>query len=231
MIRESSTSGENGKTNVDIVFEALTYEAPFLIEKLLKEHIVETDDEARILLSEVKRYLILAYLDETTCWDLYSTRIDEVWHQFVLFTKEYADFSARFFGRFIHHCPSNAPGSPVIGISKSSFDGFRKRYVELFGAPLPDVWCDEQSVTTRRRVINHRAGKLTLRNGKEGMVDLLGVNGDVLLSVNEFARNAMEFISKTGTFYVRELPGDLSDEEKVTLIATMVKYKLLRIGS
>ena len=63
------------------------------------------------------------------------------------------------------------------------------------------------------------------------MVDLLGVNGDVLLSVNEFARNAMEFISKTGTFYVRELPGDLSDEEKVTLIATMVKYKLLRIGS
>ena len=215
---------------IDIAFDALAYEAPFLIEKLLKEQIVETPEEAQVLFTEVKRYIILAFLDETMHWEMYSLRIDEVWHQFVLFTREYIDFSTRFFGRYIHHTPGNAPESAAISDAKGSLEGFKQRYEEQFGVPLPNIWYDEKSVTTRRRVINHNAGKLTLRDG-DGMIDLVDATGDVLLSVNELAREALAFISQTGAFYVRELPGDLTDEEKVALIATLVKYKLLRVGS
>jgi hypothetical protein len=62
------------------------------------------------------------------------------------------------------------------------------------------------------------------------MVDLIGRNGRVLFSVSEIARDALRFVLDTGAFYVRELPGNLTDDEKVALIATLVDMKLLRVG-
>jgi hypothetical protein len=32
--------------------------------------------------------------------------IDEMWHTFVLFTKDYAAFCERYFGHFVHHVPT-----------------------------------------------------------------------------------------------------------------------------
>ena len=32
-------------------------------------------------------------------------RIDDMWHVFILHTRDYADFCDRYFGRFIHHQP------------------------------------------------------------------------------------------------------------------------------
>jgi hypothetical protein len=39
------------------------------------------------------------------------------------------------------------------------------------------------------------------------MIDLISVTGDLLLSLNEIAGQALAFIAETGAFYVRELPG------------------------
>jgi hypothetical protein len=215
---------------VESVFDALAYEAPFLTEKLLKEQIVETREEAETLFGEVKRYLVLAFTEETVSWEVYSRRVDEVWHQFVLFTREYVDFSTRYFSRYIHHNPGNAPGAAPTAAARGTFDGFKRRYEEVFGVNLPSVWYDEKSITTRRRIINQNVGKLTLR-GRPGKIDLLDGTGNVLLSVNDLAREALAFITQTGAYYVREIPGGLTDEEKVALTATLVKYNLLRVGS
>ena len=46
----------------------------------------------------MKRYLVLANLDQDRSWNMYSLRIDEVWHQFILFTRQYTEFFNRFFG-------------------------------------------------------------------------------------------------------------------------------------
>lgn len=211
--------------------DVLKYEAPFLIEKLLKEHIVETREEGEALFTEVKKFCVLVRSDATKLWDMHSLRVDEAWHQFILFTKEYMDFCERFFGTYVPHSPSNAPKSQTMNPPETaSFEAFQSRYSELFGDRLPDIWYDEKSVTTNRRVLNDQSGTLTLRD-QDGMVDLVDSSGDVMLSVNEFARDALAFIAGTGAFYVRELPGDLSDEEKVALIATLVEYKLLRVGA
>ncbi|MFB0627024.1 hypothetical protein [Streptomyces sp. AB3(2024)] len=39
---------------------------------------------------------------------------------------------------------------------------------------------------------------------------------------------ALAFIARTGAFYVRELPGGLTDAEKVELAAALVEDKILR---
>jgi hypothetical protein len=35
--------------------------------------------------------------------------IDEGWHEFIMYTRDYSDFCQKFFGRYIHHQP-NIPG-------------------------------------------------------------------------------------------------------------------------
>ena len=228
--------------HVDSKLEALSYQAPFLIEKLLKDQIVGSAEEAQALFTEFKRYIVLVCSDDRADWQMYSLRVDEVWHQFVLFTWEYINFCQRFFGRYIQHNPSNAPehgpgeasesASVIVAKPPTSFEDFKNRYQELYGEPLPDVWYDEKSVTIHRRVMNNSVGRLTLKDGDEaGMIDVLGVTGEVLISLNNIARGALVFITRSGPFYVRELPGDLTDEEKMALIATLVEYKLLRVAS
>ena len=213
-------------------FEALAYEAPFLIEKLLKEHIADTREEAQALFTEVKRFIVLVRCDDTTLWDMHSLRIDEAWHQFVLFTAEYIDFSLRYFGTYIDHSPSNAPERPIEGPprSVSTFEDFQQRYAELFGIELPQTWYDETHVKPHRRVLNDHAGTWRLHQ-EDGMSHLCGVESEVLLSVSELAHEALRFVAETPAFYVRELPGGLDDGEKVALIATLVEFRLLRVGS
>jgi len=211
--------------------DALEYEAPFLIEKLLKEHIADTPEEAEALFTEVKRYCVLTRSDPTKIWKMYSLRVDAVWHQFILFTSEYMKFCERFFGTYIPHRPDNAPKPETMNSAEAmSFGAFQRRYTELFGVPLPDAWYDEKSVTTNRRVLNDLAGTLSLQDEGD-MTLLLTSAGEVLVSVNLLARDALAFISRTGAFYVRELPGDLTDEERVTLVAILVEHKVLRVGA
>jgi hypothetical protein len=216
---------------------ALAFEAPYLIEKLLKERIADSHEDAVRLFREAKRYIYLVRTDETTAWDMWSLRIDEAWHQFVLFTNEYIEYSFQFYSGYVPHSPSNAPAPPPAVAAAfearevGTFAAFAARYEELFGEMLPDEWYDERSVHVNRRVVNYLAGDLHVQRSddEEGLVDLRCADGDVLLSVSDVAVDALRYVASTGAFYVRELPG-LEDEEKVAIVATLVEYGLLRVA-
>ncbi|WP_234310435.1 glycine-rich domain-containing protein [Streptomyces sp. NRRL S-474] len=210
------------------VFGALSYEAPFVIEKLVKDHIVDTPEEGQALFEEVKRYLVLVSVSGGTAWPMYSLRIDEAWHQFILFTRQYMEFCHKYFGRYMPHSPSN---SPTDGQEKPaaapSFMLFADCYKELYGVQLPNIWLDAETVTIRRRVINDSVGSVRVRADLDA-VDLLTPSGETLFSVNRLAEDALKFIARTGAFYVRELPGDLSDDEKTALISALMEIRILR---
>jgi hypothetical protein len=209
---------------------ALEYDAPYLIEKLLKDQIVDSATEGDMLFTEVKRYLVLSRLDRNVAWEVYSTRVDEVWHQFVLFTYEYSVFCDRFLGAFVHHRPSNAPESASNHSSLSStFLSFSVRYREVFGQELPECWFDARSITVARRLINNKAQHLVVSE-HAGRVSLVHEDGFVQLSVDPIAREALTFIATTRTFYVRELPGDLTDEERIAIATVLVEHRLLRVA-
>lgn len=210
---------------------ALEYQAPFLIEKLLKEHIVDSASEGETLFTEVKRYLVLTRLDRHVSWQMYSTRVDEVWHQFVLFTREYGMFCDQHLGGFAHHRPSNAPELPWRhDLEPSTFRSFRARYRAVFGRELPECWMDERNITLARRLINEKARRLFVVEDTE-RVSLVDEGGTIAFSVDTFAAEAVSFIARTPAFYVRELPGDLTDEERIAIAATLVESRLLRVAS
>lgn len=213
-------------------FDALDFEAPYLIEKLLKERVVESEAEAVALFTEVKRYLVLNQIDSSRSWQMHSLRVDDVWHQFVLFTVEYTHFCRRYFGRYAHHAPSNAPDpGPRFGdpAPEATFEEFAARYAEAFGQPPSILWDDAASVSLHRRVVNDRVADCGVRTAG-GRAELVGPDGRTLFTVNAIAADALRFALATGAFYVRELPGALTDAERVALARRLVHGRLLRVG-
>jgi hypothetical protein len=212
---------------------SLSFEAPYLIEKLVNDHVCDNEDEARALFREVKRYLFLNRADQSKLWEIHSLRVDEVWHQFILFTRQYADFCTQYYGAYSPHSPSNAPVSAKNSASQkqvATFKEFHAYYEKVFGEPLPDHWYDERNVCLHSRVLDARIGKLLLKE-EGGKVELVDGARGVVFAVNSLAAQAISFIADTGAFYVRELPGDLDDDEKVALVATLVEHKMLRLAS
>ena len=45
------------------VFDALDFEAPYLVEKLVKDRVVDSAEQGSALFTEVKRYLVLNQVD------------------------------------------------------------------------------------------------------------------------------------------------------------------------
>jgi hypothetical protein len=64
------------------------------------------------IFEQVKKFLWLAHhrrlagLDQGLSIDIPIVVIDEMWHNFVLFTKEYTAFCKEFFGYYVHHAPT-----------------------------------------------------------------------------------------------------------------------------
>ena len=95
----------------ELLGAVLAYQHDPLLDRLQKKLCV-SEDRARQIFEDTKRFLFIC----GTCHGKWSpTRdIDEGWHNFILFTKDYMEFCERFFGRFIHHVP-NLPGQKPDG--------------------------------------------------------------------------------------------------------------------
>lgn len=72
-----------------------------------------TIDEARELFEEMKKFLYICSINPKMSTP--SIPVDNMWHQFILWTKDYANYCQENFGKFIHHFPS-------VGESEENFE-------------------------------------------------------------------------------------------------------------
>lgn len=79
---------------------------------------------------ELKRYFLMCGILKGV--PMYSTRVDDVWHEMLMFTREYEQFCKQFCGGLIHHAP-HAPGGKAEPGERAWFDWI---YGELF-LPAP----------------------------------------------------------------------------------------------
>lgn len=101
------------KVSTDLAKQALAHAPqPFLLEKFAKDYGC-TEDEARSLFEDVKKFLLLGSIVDAS--PAPSLPIDQMWHSFILFTKDYAEFCSKA-GGFIHHrpLPSTSEHQPPI---------------------------------------------------------------------------------------------------------------------
>jgi hypothetical protein len=110
------------------------YDLWFVIERVEKKGAIAPHLIGEAV-KEFKKYMALIALGYTEI-GMSSQEIDEVWHNFILFTREYAEFCDKVCGKIIHHRPntSRRPQLPAASITD-----FASAYAKFFG-DLPPVW-------------------------------------------------------------------------------------------
>lgn len=103
-----------------------------------------TDDDMVMLERELKRYLILCMMKENVdiSVDMYSEDVDNLWHSFILFTKDYAYFCNKYAQHFIHHVPrvDDTFSHDEIVESRHKFRAFIENYEKVFGEEIHSIW-------------------------------------------------------------------------------------------
>jgi hypothetical protein len=131
--------------------DVLAYRHPGVVRRYLKEH-GGTQAEAEELFRETLKWLSLCdrAADEGFACAMTPEleRVDWMWHAFVLFTRDYAEFCHRHFSRFIHHVPEDegeAGGSASESAEEASSRLERQfGYVyDVLGEETLRVWYDE----------------------------------------------------------------------------------------
>ncbi|MBX9618848.1 MAG: hypothetical protein K2X10_06845 [Hyphomicrobiales bacterium] len=76
-----------------------------LLAKLEAKHGLARKQSA--LIAQGLRQFFMAYLEGGTKYvAMPSQAVDELWHEFILFTRDYEDFCKNAFGSFLHHTPA-----------------------------------------------------------------------------------------------------------------------------
>ncbi len=91
------------KKGIDLQ-KAMDYPIPEIIKRYKKDYGV-SDETAKMHEKELKRYLILAAENYPKGVDMFSPQVDDLWHTFLLFTKDYKKYCEEVLGQFIHHVP------------------------------------------------------------------------------------------------------------------------------
>lgn len=83
----------------------LTYNNEDIISRFTDMYKVD-DATAIEIFTETKKFLYLCQLPKIFIPDELLI-VDEMWHNFILFTKEYQIFCQQHFGRYFHHLPAS----------------------------------------------------------------------------------------------------------------------------
>jgi hypothetical protein len=92
-----------------------------LLERLEKHH-ANFDRKDSALVSRGLRQFFLAYLRSGTKFVSMPSQIaDDLWHEFILYTRDYKNFCDKAFGGFLHHTPA-----VVLSADRRNNEGLRR---------------------------------------------------------------------------------------------------------
>lgn len=121
-----------------LIYKAESFPLEKILTRYQKDFNVPTD-QAKEHEKELKRYLILAVISETQL-PMMSREIDNLWHTFIIFTKDYCSFCREIAGKYIHHTPKSENKQNPENESENA-KKFIERYTEFFGfQPSPIIW-------------------------------------------------------------------------------------------
>lgn len=120
----------NKKANLALLRKVMNLDLQKVKERLIKKKVKEVVAEAAI--RQFKRFFYLAGTQKGSF--VPTGAIREVWHEYLLFTKEYSESCHELFGKFIHHHPINESAE-----LKNAFNFTAEVYRRLFGEDYEDV--------------------------------------------------------------------------------------------
>lgn len=88
-----------------------------------------TDKEYEVYLYGVKQFFLLSAVLKSV--PMFSKEVDEIWHEMLLFTKEYQNFCDHFIGEIIHHEPAISQEKDPVEAIRAEFDWLYSQFFEI----------------------------------------------------------------------------------------------------
>lgn len=82
-----------------------------------------SEEQRSAVFAGLRDYFLLCHRAGRRMVAMPSQAVDDAWHEFILFTREYERFCRRGLGRFLHHTPVEAMRSPT-----QASDGLRRAW-------------------------------------------------------------------------------------------------------
>lgn len=126
----------------------LTYRNEDVVDRFLKMYDV-SEQEALEIFDETLKWLWLGNQVEGVFIDDSTLIIDEMWHNFILFTQDYEVFCLNNFGRYIHHQPERRKQQDYYAISlnveehKSKLENLYEGVYDYLGEDTLLKWYEE----------------------------------------------------------------------------------------
>ena len=103
-----------------------------LVHRMMDKH-GWNEDDARQCFEDTKRYLYLCVAIGKPLAP--SKKIDELWHNFILFTMDYEEFCLTRLGHFVHHRPRRRCEAPVamldtVSVARQAFGEISENWVD-----------------------------------------------------------------------------------------------------
>ena len=99
-----------------------TFRWPRGVLERLEKHYPAFERKDSALVSRGLRQFFLAYLMSGKRFVSMPSQVaDDLWHEFILYTRDYDSFCRRAFGTFLHHTPA-----VVLGAERSNNEGLRR---------------------------------------------------------------------------------------------------------
>ncbi|MCS1351920.1 hypothetical protein [Mechercharimyces sp. CAU 1602] len=107
-----------------------------------------TDSEWENFWFETKRFFVMTAVLRSV--EMYSADVDKIWHEMLMFTREYEKFTHAFLGTYLHHEP-HAKGEASTPEQRLCFDLVycylyfptkfsNKTWGKFFAIPMPEEW-------------------------------------------------------------------------------------------
>lgn len=134
--------------------EILEYKNPPVVKRFQKEY-PDKAERAEVIFADLMRFFwgtrkhtedkklspTNATLDFVFIMDEEMREIDQMWHIFLLYTRDYADFCGRYFGEFLHHQPDLVPFFERQGFEfQTNLEKFLNYSYDLFGEDVLTRW-------------------------------------------------------------------------------------------
>ncbi len=121
-----------GEREQDYFTRLQAYQAPWLAERILGQGVSAAEFAGAF--NEFKRYAALLTISDQLL-GMVSKKVDSVWHEFILFTRDYMTFCDEFHGKYIHHQPYTSYHKGDQKADERFFRWYRRVYGDL-----PEIW-------------------------------------------------------------------------------------------
>ena len=96
---------------------------PGLLDKLLAVRPDLTIKDRQLVARALRQFFLVYHKSGYQHIAMPSQVVDDLWHEFILYTKNYQTFCQQAFGRYLHHTPT-----AVLGQNQRNNDGLRRTW-------------------------------------------------------------------------------------------------------